>query len=678
MYPIDHLLLSFIIIDPPETSHCAHIFHFSRITKIHALPFIDYDQAEQCFNHVLRIRKSLRQDEYNHPDVLNASKMESRITYMKKKMERAKRKKAKRDARRRRKREDDARMLLVQAEEDAAKLRQAAAAGPAQEPKSEGVKMPMKPPAIKGTAAAGAEAGAKSKVGRNRSRSRNRQHSLAARAGADTTEGGDDDYDEQSIYSSGSGLYGTTSGEDEGESDEDSYDKSNDGEDDNDKSDISDLSASIYGKPLRRNSSTFSETQSAGTGTKEGESQEGITQEDSMDDLYDRQQEEFAQERARRSSAYLNGGTASSRRMQKRKEKRRSSTGAVNNALIEEAVEKLSIRDNSTKSGDERQAEGESVSISQRLRSSYQRFDPEDTAAATATAEAAGEAGGARSGLQKQSSLQSFKFSKFMDAVKNLKGSLGDELQQPQAQEIEHQHAKSLQPVVEQTNVQRSQDEQLFDDDMSAESYESEGTPEDFDEDEFTKSLVASNDEEEDEEGDYDDEGNEDAYGDAFDEFTAASAPFSVVGGTPRSGDSIVSAMNESTASDWREEQSLVASMLRKSRRPSKYRRRARDNPAGGDRTRPKGSVGNSESSDDDDDDQGASAGGLSLEEWQKFKKAAQNIYSNANADATTQPQHQQEPNQPVPTTASKDISREDSGITKPRDLELEREYSVV
>ena len=615
--------------------------------------------------------------------------MESRITYMKKKMERAKRKKAKRDARRRRKREDDARMLLVQAEEDAAKLRQAAAAassgpGPSQQTKSEGFKVPMKPPAVQGTAA-DTDTGAKRKVGRNRSRSKDKQRSMAvARAGAETTEGGDDDYDEQSIYSSGSGYYGTTSGEDDRESDADSYDRHNDDfannseGDNNEKSDISDLSASIYGKPIRRNSSTFSETQSAGTGTKEGDSQEGTPYEDeSMDDLYDREREDFAQERARRSNAYLNGGTASSRRMQKRKEKRRSSTGALNNALIEEAVEKLSIRDNSTMSGDERRAEGESGSISQRLRSSYQRFDPEDTAAAAA--EAAGGAGEARSGLRKQSSLQSFEFSKFMDAVKNLKGSLGDELRQPQDQEVERQNAKSLQPVVEKATAKRSQEEELSDD-MSAESYESDGTPEDFDEEEFTKSLVASNDEEEDEEDDYDDEGNEDAYGDAFDEFTAASAPFSVVGGMPRSGDSIVSAMNESTASDWREEQSLVASMLRKSRRPSKARRRARDTSAGDDRARPKGPVGNSNSSDDDDDDQVDSAGGLSLEEWQKFKKAAQNIYSNANADAdaTTQPQHQQAPDQPAPTTASQDISREDSGITKPRDLELEREYSVV
>ena len=603
--------------------------------------------------------------------------MESRITYMKKKMERAKRKKAKRDARRRRKREDDARMLLVQAEEDAAKLRQAAAAAaapaPGQQPKSEGIKVPMKPPAVKGTAA-DTDTGANRKVGRNRSRSRDKQRSMAAaRAGADTTEGGDDDYDEESIYSSGSGYYGTTSGEDDGESDGDNYDPHKDGGDDNEKSDISDLSASIYDKPMRRNSSTFSETQSAGTGTKEGDSQEGTPYEESMDDLYDREREDFAQERA-----YRNGGTASSRRMQKRKEKRRSSTGALNNALIEEAVEKLSIRDNSTISGDERRAEGESGSISQRLRSSYQRFDPEDTAAAAA--EAAGGAGEARSGLRKQSSLQSFEFSKFMDAVKNLKGSLGDELQQPQDQEVERQNAKSLQPVVEKANAKRSQEEELSDD-MSAGSYESDGTPEDFDEEEFTKSLVASNDEEEYEEDDYDDEGNEDAYGDAFDEFTAASAPFSVVGGMPRSGDSIVSAMNESTASDWREEQSLVASMLRKSRRPSKARRRARDTSAGDDRARPKGPVGNSDSSDDDDDDdQVDSAGGLSLEEWQKFKKAAQNIYSNANtdADATTQPQHQQAPDQPAPTTASQDISREDSGITKPRDLELEREYSVV
>lgn len=613
--------------------------------------------------------------------------MESRIAYMKKKMERAKRKKAKRDARRRRKREEDARMLLVQAEEDAAKLRQAAAgstsasgaaAAPAQQPKSaksEGIKMPMKPPAIKGTAA-DTGAGAKAKVGRNRSRSRDKQRSMAARAGADTNESVGADDDEQSIYSSGSGLYGTTSGEDEEESDEDSYDPHHDGEGDNDKSDISDLSASIYGKSVRRNSSTFSETQSAGTGTKEGDSQEGTPYEESMDDLYDREHEDFAQERARRSSAYLNGGTTSTRRMQKRKEKRRSSTGALNNSLIEEAVEKLSIKDNSTKSGNERQADGESGSISQRLRSSYQRFDPEDIAAAAA--EATGRAGGARSGLRKENSLQSFEFSKFMDAVKNLKGSLGDELQQPQAQEARHQNGKSLQPVVEKTNVQRSQEEELSDD-MSVESYESEGTPEDFDEEEFTKSLVASNDEEEDEEDGYDGEDNEDTYGDAFDEFTAASAPFSVVGGMPRSGDSIVSAMNESTASDWREEQSLVASMLRKNRRPSKSRRRARNTPAGGDRARPKGPVGNSDSSKDDDDDQVGSAGGLSLEEWQKFKKAAQNIYSNGNADTTaTQPQHLQAPDQPVPTTASQDISREDSGITKPRDLDLEREHSVV
>ena len=645
------------------------------------LILVDYDQAETCFNHVLRIRKSLRQDEHNHPDVLNASKMESRIAYMKKKMERAKRKKAKRDARRRRKREDDARMLLVQAEEDAAKFREAAAASamasiPAQRPKSEGIKMPMKPPAVKGTAA-DTGTGAEGKAGRNRSRSRSKQRSIADRAGADTAEGDDDD-DEQSIYSSGSGLYGTTSGEDEEESDEESYDE--DGMEDNEQSDISDLSASIYGKASRRNSSTLSETQSAGTGTKEGDSQDGIArEEETMEGVYERQNKEFVQERNGRTRSYLDGGTASSRRMQKRKEKRRSSTGALNNALIEEAVEKLSIRDNSMKSGDESHSGGESASISQRLRSSYQKFDPEDTAAAAA--EAAGREVPVRSGLKKQSSLQSFEFTKFMDAVKNLKGSLGDELQQPQSQEVKRQNVKSLQPVAEKADMQRSQDEELSDD-MSAESYESEGTPEDFDEDEFTKSLVASNDEEEDDyDDDYDGEGNEDTYGDAFDDFTAASAPFSVVGGMPRSGDSIVSAMNESTASDWREEQSLVANMLRKSRRPSKSRRRARNTRGRDEKGRPKESVGNSESSDDndddDDDDQGGSAGGLSLEEWQKFKKAAQNIYSNANAD-TTQPHHQQVSHQPVPETASQDISREDSGITKPRDLELEREYSVV
>lgn len=396
----------------------------------------DYDQAELCFNHVIRIRKSLRQDEFNHPDVLNASKMETRIAYMKKKMERAKRKKAKRDARRRRKLENDARMLPFQAEQNAAKLREAEAVG--------------------------------------------------------------------------------------------------------------------------------------------------------------------------------NSGTASSRRMQKRKEKRRSSTGALNNAMIEEAVEKLSAKDSSTDSAGKSHAERESASISQRLRTSFQRFDPEDTA---------GRAGQARSGLQKESSLQNFEFSKFMDAVKNIKGSLGDELQ-----EVQRQNAKSLQPVVEETHLQRSEEEQLSDngDDMSAESYDSEGTPEDFDEEEFTKSLVASNDEEEDE----DDEVNEDAYGDAFDELTA---PFLVVGATPRSGDSIVSAMNESTASDWREEQSLVA----------KFRHSAGDTPAGDDRA-----------DDDDDDDLGGSAGGLSLEEWQKFKKAAQNIYSNANVDAMG----------------------EDGGVTKPRDLDFERE----
>jgi len=41
--------------------------------------FTDYDQAEKSFNHVLRIRKSLGQDEECHPDVLNASQVRQSI-----------------------------------------------------------------------------------------------------------------------------------------------------------------------------------------------------------------------------------------------------------------------------------------------------------------------------------------------------------------------------------------------------------------------------------------------------------------------------------------------------------------------------------------------------------------------------------------------------------------------
>mmetsp|Transcript_31144 Transcript_31144/g.91238 ORF Transcript_31144/g.91238 Transcript_31144/m.91238 type:complete len:1219 (+) Transcript_31144:498-4154(+) len=479
----------------------------------------------------------------------------------------------------------------------------------------------------------------------------------------------DDDDDDQSYYSSGSGLYGTTSGEDDEESDGERHDQlddsDNDSKEDNEQSDISDLSASIYGKSSRRNSSTFSETQSAGTGTKEGDSQDGANEEEIMEDVYKRQHEELVEERVRRSSTdLLGGGTASSRRMQKRKEMRRSSTGALNNALIEEAVEKLSVKD--MKTGEESQPEGESATISQRLRSSYQKFDPEDTAASV---EAAGEAGVTRPDLGKEPS-----FMKFMDAVKNLKGSLGDELQQPKSQEVKSNQARPhLQPVTERTDGRRSQDED-YSDDVSAESYGSEGTPEDFDEDEFTKSLAASNDDEEDD--DENDGGDGDRYGDAFDEFTAASAPFSIVDGLPRSGDSIVSAMNESTASDWREEQSLVANMLRSNRRPSKSRPRRRSIRERNSRAGPEGAADGSESSDDD---LGGSAGGLSLEEWQKFKKAAQNIYSNANAEATPQPSLPKQPShRDEPAANSQDVSRGDSGITKPRDLELEREYSVV
>jgi len=613
------------------------------------LAIADYDQAETCFNHVLRIRKSLRQDESNHPDVLNASKMESRISYMKRKMERAKRKEAKRDARRRRKIENDARMLLVQAEEDASKMRQTSdALASAQQPKSEDVYMPMKPPTVEGTradVATGAKkVGRKSKsndaIRRHRSRSRSREKRSMARAGTETTEGEEDaDADAgQSYNSSDSGHYGTTSGEDEGS--ENFF-----------EGDISDLSASMHGKPSRRGSNTFSETQSAGTGTKEGDSK------DSTEDLYKRD-EAIEKEANRRSRVSLEASTASSLQMQKRKEKRRGSEGALNNALIDEAVEKLSIKDLGE----------ESATIPQKLRSAYQKFD---TAENATVSEAAVGASAVQAGPRRESLFRSSQ--KLMDAVKNLKGSLGDEIQQPQSRQAKDDHERTLQPVDEKDA-----------DDMNAESYESDGTPEDFDEDEFSKSLVASNDEEEDDESDHDgrDEG---AYDDAFDEFTAASAPFSVVDGRRRSGDTVVSAMNESTASDWREEQSLVANMLRNNRRPSKSRRRRRNIPRenDGDGAGRKEPPGDTELSDDD---QGGSAGGLSLEEWQKFKKAAQNIHSNANANANAgaevmKSDPKQASHQPAPSV-SRDIGREDAGsgttCTKPKDLELEREYSVV
>jgi len=262
---------------------------------------------------------------------------------------------------------------------------------------------------------------------------------------------------------------------------------------------------------------------------------------------------------------------------------------------------------------------------------------------------------------------QSFEFLKFVDAVKKMStASLEDEELVKRdnvnrgaavaATAATAAAATTLATLDERNDSAEGKGEEYSDEEYSDEEYSneeysdetSEGgygsdvTPDDFDEDEFSRSLAASCDDEE--------SGNEhddDRYDDAFDEFTANSErPLSIVAGVPASGASIVSAMNESTASDWQEEQSLVAKASR---------------------------TENLQSSDTNGE--GETVSGLSLEDWQKFKKAAKSIYA-ANAQSrpsapSTQPQKKLLP----PSDA---ISRENSAFTKPRSVELEREYSVV